>query len=151
MMKSKENNGPYNIYAETEFTVEFYDLDPLRVVWHGNYIKYFEAGRRALLEKIGYSYEEMEKTEFAFPVIEVSAKYVSSLRYREKARIKAILMEYENRLLIRYEIRNAQTDVLTTKGFTTQMAFDIKNNESCFVCPAVLTEKVEAFINGEKQ
>jgi len=147
-MISKENNGPYNIYAEAEITVEFYDLDPLRIVWHGNYLNYFEAGRRALLEKIDYSYAEMEKSGYAFPVIEVSAKYLNSLRLSDRARVKAILMEYENRLFIRYEIRNAQTGQLTTKGFSTQMAFDIKNNDSCFVCPPILIQKVEAFIKG---
>jgi acyl-CoA thioester hydrolase len=150
-MESKEDNGPYNIYAEAEITVEFYDLDPLRVVWHGNYINYFEIGRRALLEKIKYSYEEMEKSGYSFPVIEISVKYLGPLRYKDRARVKAILMEYENRLMIRYEIRNAQTGQLTTKGFSTQMAYDVKNNDSCFVCPSVLVKKVEAFISGEKQ
>jgi len=150
-MESKENNGPYNIYAEAEITVEFYDLDPLRIVWHGNYLNYFEAGRRALLEKIKYSYEEMEASGYAFPVIEISAKYLSSLKFKDRAVVKAVLMEYENRLLIRYEIRNAQTGQITTKGSSTQMAFDIKNNDSCFVCPPVLVKKVEAFIGEKKQ
>jgi acyl-CoA thioester hydrolase len=149
-MKSKENNGPYNIYAETEVTVEFYDLDPLQVVWHGNYIHYFEIGRRALLEKIGYSYDEMKESGVAFPVIEISAKYLGPLRYRDQARIKAILMEYENCLIIRYEIRNAQTGQLTTKGLSTQMAYDVMKKESCFVCPAILIKKVETLIKGEK-
>jgi len=150
-MEPKENNGPYNIFAEAEISVEFYDLDPLRIVWHGNYLNYFEAGRRALLEKIGYSYDEMEKSGYAFPVIEVSVKYLGSLRFKDRARIKAVLMEYENRLMIRYEIRNVKTGALTTKGFSTQMAFDIKNNDSCFVCPSVLTKKVEDFIAGGAQ
>jgi len=150
-MESKKNNGPYNLYAEEEFTVEFYDLDPLQVVWHGNYINYFEIGRRALLEKIGYSYDEMAKSGYAFPVIEVSAKYLSSLRFRDRARVKAILMEYENRLLIRYEIRNVKTGQITTKGSSTQMAFDIKKNDSCFVCPQILVDKIEAFIGEKKQ
>ncbi|MDR2942682.1 MAG: acyl-CoA thioesterase [Treponema sp.] len=150
-MRSKENNGPYNIYTETEIDVEFYDLDPLQVVWHGNYIKYFETGRRALLEKIGYSYEEMVESGFAFPVTETTVKYPDSLRYKDRIRIKAILEEYENCLIIRYEIRNVKTGKLTTKGSTTQMAYDIKNRESCFVCPEILVKKVSAFINGDKQ
>ena len=150
-MKSKEGNGPYNIYAEEEITVEFYDLDPLRIVWHGNYLNYFEVGRRALLQKIGYCYEEMEKSGYAFPVIEVSAKYLNSLRLNDRAIVKAILMEYENRLLIRYEIRNAQTGVLSTKGSSTQMAFDKKKNDSCFVSPPILINKIEAFIGENKQ
>jgi len=148
-MKSKEDNGPYTIYVEAEITVEFYDLDPLRIVWHGNYLNYFEVGRRALLEKIGYSYDEMEKSGYAFPVIEVSVKYLNSLRLNDRAIVKAILMEYENRLLIRYEIRNARTGVLSAKGSSTQMAFDIKKNDSCFVCPPILVKKVEDCIGGK--
>jgi len=145
-MELKENNGPYNIFAEKEITVEFYDLDPMNIVWHGNYINYFEVGRRALLEKIGYSYYEMADSGYTFPVIEVSAKYLNSLRFTDRARIKAVLMEYENRLKIRYEIRNAETGLITTKGMSTQMAFDMKAGESCFVCPAVFIGKVEALI-----
>jgi len=142
----KKENGPYNIFAEAETTVEFFHLDPMQVVWHGNYIDYFEIARNALLDKLGYGYYEMEKSGFAFPVVEVSVKYLASLRHMDRVKIKAILEEYENCLIVRFEIRNAKTGVLTTKGKTTQMAFDIKAGESCFVCPPALTEKVEKFI-----
>jgi acyl-CoA thioester hydrolase len=149
-MKEKAENGPYDIFAEVEFTVEFYDLDPMRVVWHGNYINYFEVGRRALLQKLGYDYYEMEKSGYAFPVIEVSAKYLNSLRYKDRAIVKAILVEYENCLRVKYEIRNTETGVVTTKGVSTQMAVDMRTNESCFVCPQILIDIVEGFI-GEKK
>jgi len=148
-MERRQDNGPYGIYAEADITVEFFDCDPLKVVWHGNYFNYFEIARRALLEKIGYDYDDMEKTGYAFPVIEASAKYLGSLRFRDRARVKAILEEYENRLRIKYEIRNVQTGLLTTKGVSTQMAVDMKIKDSCFVCPQVLLDKVEAFIKGE--
>jgi len=148
-VKHSEINGPYNIFAETEITVEFFDLDPMQVVWHGNYINYFEIARNILLDKIGYGYKEMVKSGYAFPVVEASAKYLAPLRHRDRARIKAVLEEYENRLKIRFEIRNADTGILTTRGMTTQMAFNIETGESCFTCPPALTEKVEKFIlNG---
>jgi len=149
-MKEKAENGPYNIFAEAEITVEFYDLDPMRIVWHGNYIDYFEISRRTLLQKLGYDYYEMEKSGYAFPVIEISAKYLDSLRYKDRAIVKAVLVEYENCLRIKYEIRNAETGVVTTKGVSTQMAIDINTNESCFVCPQILIDKVENFIKGEQ-
>jgi len=148
-VRLKENNGPYNIYAETEFTVEFFQLDPMQVVWHGNYINYFEIGRRVLLEKIGYSYNEMKESGYAFPVIEVSAKYISSLRFLDRAKIKAILLEYENRLKIQYVIRNVKTGLIVTKGYSTQMAVDVKAGESCFLCPEIFVEKIEALIARE--
>ena len=148
-MKNKQADGPYNIFAETEITVEFNDLDPMRIVWHANYFNYFEAARRTLLQKIEYDYYQMEESGYVFPVIEVSAKYLASLRYKDRAIVKAILMEYENRLMIRYEIRNAKTGELTTKGVSSQMAMDVKKGESCFVCPQVLIDKVEALIKDD--
>jgi len=150
-MERRQDNGPYGIYAEAEVTVEFFDCDPLKVVWHGNYINYFEVGRRVLLEKIGYGYDEMERTGYAFPIIEITAKFLKSLRFKDRALVKAVLEEYENRLRIKYEIRNTQTGLLTTKGVSTQMAIDMRTNDSCFVCPQVLADKVEAFMKGEKQ
>ena len=141
-----DKNGPFNIFGEAETTVEFFHLDPLQVVWHGNYINFFEIGRRTLLEKIGYSYPEMEKSGFAFPIVEVSAKYLGYLRFRDRIRIKAILMEYENCLKIKYEIYNIETGLLATKGSSTQMAYDIKAAESSFVCPQIMIEKVKAYM-----
>ena len=150
-MNRRLGNGPYNIFAETELVIEFHDLDPMKVVWHGNYIKLFETGRRALLDKVGYDYYEMEKSGYAFPVIEVSAKFLGSLRFKDTAVIKAVLVEYENRLRIEYEIRNAKTGLVTTRGLTTQMAVNMSTNESCFVCPKELTDIVEFLIKGNKQ
>ena len=42
------------ISAEIEFKVEFYDVDSMNVVWHGNYVKYMESARCVLLDKIGF-------------------------------------------------------------------------------------------------
>ena len=48
-----------NISEEIVFNVEFYDVDSMRIVWHGNYVKYMEASRCALLNKIGYNYNRL--------------------------------------------------------------------------------------------
>jgi len=148
---SQQDNGPYNIFGEAEITVEFFDCDPMKVVWHGNYLNYFEIGRRKILEKIGYDYNEMEESGYIFPIVEVSVKYTGFLRYKDLALIRAILVEYENCLRIKYEIRNTQTGLVTTRGITTQMAYNIKTNDSCFACPQILIDKVEAIIKGNKQ
>jgi acyl-CoA thioester hydrolase len=150
IMESRQNNGPYGIFTETEITVEFFDCDPMQVVWHGNYLNYFETGRRLLLEKIGYSYRQMKESGFAFPVIEISVKYPGPLQFNDRASVKTILEEYENRLKLKYEIRNVKTGQITTKGTSTQMAYDTKTNESCFICPQVFVDKVEALIKKEK-
>jgi acyl-CoA thioester hydrolase len=116
----------------------------MQVVWHGNYVKYFELARCALLDALGYGYLEMRNSGFAFPVTNVSVKYINPLRYGDVVHAKATLAEYENCLKIKYELRNG-AGLLTTKGESSQMAFDIAKNESCFVCPACFVEKVERF------
>ena len=149
-MGLRKDNGPYNIFAEAETIIEFYSLDPMQIVWHGNYINYFELGRRSLLEKIGYGYNEMKDSGFAFPVVEISVKYLRPLRYKDRIRIKAILTEYESCLRIKYEIYNSETGAAVTMGLSTQMAYDIKTNESCFTCPVVLAKKVESLMKNSE-
>ena len=146
-MGLRRNNGPYNIFAEAETNIEFFDLDPMQIVWHGNYINFFELGRRSLLDKIGYGYNEMKESGFAFPVVDISVKYLRSLKYKDRIRIKAILIEYENCLRIKFEIHNIETASVVTRGVSTQMAYDMTTEESCFTCPSVLIKKVEALIN----
>jgi acyl-CoA thioester hydrolase len=132
------------ISVESEFTVEFYDVDSMRIVWHGNYIKYFEKARCALLGKIGYGYCEMEESGWIFPLTSVSVKFVNSLHFQDRVRAKAFLTEYENCIKIKYELYNAQTGKLCAKGESTQMAVNMASGESCMVCPSDFIDKVQA-------
>ena len=142
----RKTNGPYNIFVEEETVVEFFHADPLGVVWHGNYLNFFEIGRRALLEKIGYDYNDMKESGYAFPVIETFTKFIKPVTFKDRIKIKAVLLEYENRLKIQFEIRNIQTGLITTMGTSTQMAVNMNTMESCFICPQILIDKVEALI-----
>ena len=113
---------------------------------HGNYINYVERARCALLDKIGYDYIAMEDSGYAFPVTEARVKYVRSLRFGDYCRAKATLVEYENMIKIEFELYNAATGELTTKGTVSQMCIDCKTGESQFVCPKIWIEKVEKLL-----
>ena len=139
-----------NITEELTFPVEFYDVDSMRVVWHGNYVKYIEKGRCALLDKIGYGYLQMVEDGYSFPVTDIKVKYIRSLMFGDTARIKATLVEYENRIKIKYEIYNDKTGVLTTKAESTQMAVKVSTGETCFICPETFTGKVEKLSGSVK-
>lgn len=134
------------ISAEAEFNVEFYDVDSMKIVWHGNYIKFFEKARCALLDKIGYDYLDMEKSGWLFPVASISVKFINSFTFKDTVRAKAILTEYENCIRIKYELYNSRTGKLCTKGESTQMAVNAATLESSMVCPAVFINKVEALL-----
>lgn len=129
-----------------EFKIDFFEVDSMRIVWHGNYINYFERARCAFLDKIGYNYLAMEESGYIFPVTEVKCKYVKSLHFGDMCRARAILVEYENMIKFNFELYNAKTGELTTKGSVSQMCIDAKTGETQFVCPQIWRYKVEKCI-----
>lgn len=133
------------IEAEVEFNVEFYDVDSMDVVWHGNYVKYLELGRVALLEKIRYDYNAMKESGYVFPVTSLKLKYIKPLVFRQKVVIKAALVEYENRLKISYIIYDKVTGEIATKAESIQMAVNMKTKTTMFECPECFIKKVREF------
>ncbi|MCL2075612.1 MAG: acyl-CoA thioesterase [Betaproteobacteria bacterium] len=132
--------------ARIDLIVPFHDLDPMEICWHGNYVRYFELARVALLQRIDYDYPEMRTSGYAWPVIELFIRYAHPLTYQQRLHIDASLVEWENRLKIAYEIRDAASQKRLTRGHTVQVAFDMRANEMCFVSPDVLLEKLQGHI-----
>ncbi len=135
---------------ETVISAEFFDVDAMNVVWHGNYVKYMEVARCALLDKIGYGYKEMVKEGFAYPVTSINLKYVRSLYFGDKATVKTYLTEYENCIKIKYEIYNDKGE-LCTKAESTQMAINLVTKESCFECTPWFIQRVEKILKEESK
>ena len=139
------------IREEIEFPVEFYDVDSMLIVWHGNYVKYMEKARCALLDKIGYGYLVMAASGYSFPIVDIRVKYVRSLHFGERVRAVAQLAEYETCIKIKFEFYNAESGELTPKAESTQMAVDLKTGESCFSTPKEFQDKVEALLRRQEQ
>ncbi|MBP3141405.1 acyl-CoA thioesterase [Aliivibrio fischeri] len=129
-------------------TTAFQDADPMGVVYHGNYFRFFEKARHEMLEKIGYSYRDMMASGYVWPIIDTRVKYVKSIPYDHKIRVEAILTEWENRMRVDYVIYDAETNVRMTKAHTMQVAVSIETEEMCFVSPRIFTDKVEAYHNA---
>jgi acyl-CoA thioester hydrolase len=129
-------------FAEVETQVQFFDLDPMEIVWHGRYVKYLEIARCALLDKIGYNYVEMKNSGYAWPIIDMHLRYVGSATFGQKLKLRAEIVEWENRLKIDYLVTDAETGKRLNKASTTQVAVHIESKEMCFVSPPVLFEKL---------
>ena len=133
------------IFVDVMIETQFYDLDPMGVVWHGNYARFFEQARCKLLEKIGYGYAEMEASGYLWPVVDMQIKYVGPLKFPQKFKVKASLVESANRLKIAYVITNIDGATLT-KASTTQVAVHIATGELCLESPADLTDKIKEIL-----
>jgi len=134
------------VAAEVTLKIQFYDVDSMRVVWHGNYVRYLEEARCALLDRIGYNYVQMSQSGYLWPVVDLRVKYVRPLRFGQQVTVRAELAEYENRLCIDYRIADASTGEILTKARTIQVAVDARTDELCFECPSALVDKVRALL-----
>lgn len=134
---------PGRWWAEVEIDVQFYDLDPMHVVWHGNYLKYLEVARCALFNKIGYNYEEMRESGYAWPIIDVHVRYAGPAKFNQRLICRAEIVEWENRLKINYQISDALTKKRLTRASTTQVAVDMASGAMCYVSPPVLLKKLD--------
>ncbi len=134
------------VEAEVIIKANFYDLDPMEVVWHGNYARFLEDARCALLDRIGFNYREMRDSGYMWPVVDMRVKFIRPIRFNQEVRVIAMLVDYENRLRIDYLIRDLTTDEIITKAQTTQVAIEIETEEMCFESPAVLIDKVRKLL-----
>jgi acyl-CoA thioester hydrolase len=123
---------------ERQIVVPFFDLDPMQVVWHGHYVKYLELARCDLLERIGYGYQQMFDSGYAWPVVDMRIQYVKPLRLGQNIVVRAKLDDWEYRLRVSYVICDGDSGERLTKGYTTQVAVDMRTNEMCMQSPAPL-------------
>jgi len=127
---------------EVTLSPAFHDCDAMQVVWHGNYFKYFEIARCALLQQHDYDYPQMRDSGYVWPVVDARVKYIRPLLYGQALRVRATITEWENRLKIAYEIFDAGSGATLTRAHTIQVAVDAATNEMLYLCPPVLWERL---------
>ena len=134
------------ITAEITLRAQFHDLDPMQVVWHGNYARYLEQARCALLDIIDYNYPQMAASGFAWPIVDMRVKYVRPIVFAQEFVVKATLIEHQNRLKIEYRIRDRASDAVLTKATTVQVAVRIDNGELQLESPPILFDKLRGHL-----
>ena len=131
------------LQAEIELVVPFFDVDMMEVVWHGHYVKYFEEARCSLLDKLGHNYRQMRDAGYAWPVIDLQLRYIRGAQFGQRIRVRADLVEWENRLKINYLITDVATGERMTRGSSVQVAVEIATREMLLASPRVFVEAVE--------
>jgi len=131
------------ITARVAIKIQFYDLDPMRVVWHGNYARFLEQARSALFETLGFGYQEMARSKYACPIVGLQIKYVRPILPEQLIEVLATLEEYDPRIKIKYVITDAATGEVLTKAHTIQVTVDRTTNELCYETPPAFVERVK--------
>ena len=131
MMDGADKNS-----CEVKLTVPFYDLDPLRMVWHGNYLKYFDVARTELFISSGLDlYDYFKRTNYLFPITKTSTKHIVSLGYRDEFTCKATCIEAQYKIVIDFKIKLVKDDKICAKGRSEQVAVKYPEMEMMFEIP----------------
>lgn len=117
----------------SDIRVRFTECDPLGIVWHGNYIQYFEDGREAFGRHHGISYLDQKKHNFSTPIVKSSSEHKLPLRYGDVAKIKTTYIDSEAaKMVFRYEILNPEGHIVCT-GKTVQVFVELQGELSLVI------------------
>ena len=96
-------------------TVQYYETDKMGIVHHSNYIRWMEEARVDYLEKVGWSYDKLEKMGIVSPVTSVTCNYKASTTFADVISVSVALTSFNGvTLKISYEMRNADDKIVCT-------------------------------------
>jgi acyl-CoA thioester hydrolase len=103
------------------------DTDRSSVVYHANYLRYFELGRTSVMRDVGYPYKQVEDSGFVYPVIELGMTFHCPLHYDSPMWVHSRPSQLERvRITFDYVITHAETGELVCRGFTRHCALNRK-------------------------
>ncbi|MGJ7033524.1 acyl-CoA thioesterase [Niabella hirudinis] len=100
--------------SETQLRVRYADTDKMGVVYHSNYINYFEVARTESIRNLGITYAAMERAGIIMPVIEVHCRYIRPATYDDLITVTANLHELPegHRITFHQEAYNDKKELL---------------------------------------
>lgn len=131
------------IVTKTKIKVQFFDLDPMNIVWHGNYVKYMETARCDFFSKLNYTYADMYKDGIMYPIAKMDLKYIKSAKFGEDLIVECILKELEPAIIIKYNIYSGEEKIFTAS--TMQMAVSVDSGETVYNAPEKLVKAIEDY------
>lgn len=110
------------LVCTTEITVRFSEVDSMSVVWHGNYVRYFEDGREAFGNKYGINYMDFYREGVLIPLVKISCDFKKPLKYGDTAIVETRFINCEAaKLRYDYTIYHGKTGEVMATGSTLQV------------------------------
>lgn len=103
----------------TKVRVIYADTDAMGIVYHTNYIRWFEMGRNELMRQLGIAYSELEKLGLNLPLTKVSCHFLAPAKYDHLITIET-KFDYIKRASIRFNSRiwDEHQQKLLVEGYT---------------------------------
>lgn len=115
------------VYHQVFNRVLYADTDRSGIVYHANYLRYFELGRASLMRDVGFPYSQVEDSGYIYPIVDLGLKYFLPLEYDSPMLIHTRPAELERvRVRFEYIITHAETNELVCMGHTLHCALNKK-------------------------
>lgn len=119
--------------SSVQLKVRFNECDPLQIVWHGNYLKYFEDAREDFCLQNGISYLDMKKQGYATPIVKSTCEHKLPLQYGDSFAVETTFHPVAAaKLIFTYKIFKEEKLICT--GETIQVFLN-ENRELVLVNP----------------
>ncbi len=135
-----DNQAPQLPSLELELEVPFADVDSQRIVWHGNYLRYFELARVQLFALCDL-FPLIEEGHVDFVVSESYCKHYHPLTFRDRFSIRVSFADIDHRLNMRFLITKADGTKIA-KGHT--IVVSLCQGKLQLVTPAMVSDRIYA-------
>ncbi|MFA6593280.1 MAG: acyl-[acyl-carrier-protein] thioesterase [Bacteroidales bacterium] len=115
----------------TRVQVRFSEIDPLNVVWHGNYVKYLEDAREAFGRRYGIGYKELVRNGYFAPVYDLQMRFNQSALMDDELEVNVRFKpSFSAKMVFEYEIRRPKDNALILTATSVQL-FITRDLEFC--------------------
>ncbi|MDP4282750.1 MAG: acyl-CoA thioesterase [Bacteroidota bacterium] len=105
-----------------EITVRFSEVDSMKIVWHGHYLKYFEDGRESFGNKYNLGYMDVYKHNVMIPIVKVTCDYKKTLVYGDTIVVETRFVNSEAaKISFEYSIYRKGDEEIIATGSTMQV------------------------------
>lgn len=134
--------------AQVNLVVPFQDADPTGMAWHGNYFRYYDVARVALLRQIEFDYERMAQLGQMWPIVDTRVRYVAGIRFGAEVSVRAQLVEWEFRFRIYYEIFDSSGTRLN-EAYTVQVPVDAQSQSLIIGVPEFVVDRINRLVTAD--
>lgn len=140
-MKRKKIERPAALTNQTTLKVRFSEVDAMHIVWHGEYIRYFEDGRESFGRHYGLEYMDVYNKGYVIPIVDITCQYKQPLTVGDEAIVETrYINTHAAKIVFDYIIRKASDHSIVATGSSIQVFLSRETNELELFSPAFYKE-----------
>jgi len=144
LMKEEIEKHTPSAWTTASIRVRYAETDQMGVVYHANYLIWFEVSRTDFCRQKGFAYRDMEKVDgLCIIVAEVRCRYHAPARYDDEIEVRTRLSSMRRRVItFEYELRRKADDTLLAEGETVHVITDMSGR------PRALPDHYRVLLSG---